>query len=95
METCKKAHHSEAFKKGLIARLNKIEGQIRGIKKMIEADKYCDDILNQLTAIKNALSGVQEELLAGHIRTCVFEQIKNGSTEVVEELTSTIRKMLR
>ncbi len=95
MEHCRKAHHSEEFKKDLISRLNRIEGQIRGIKKMIEENVYCDDILNQITGIRSALAGVQEKLLTGHIKTCVFDQIKEGKIEVVEELTETIRRMLR
>ncbi|MEJ5285202.1 MAG: metal-sensitive transcriptional regulator [Brevinematia bacterium] len=95
MNSCRKSHHSENVKKHLISRLNRIEGQIRGIKRMIEEDQYCDDILNQITAIRNALSGVQEELLSEHIKSCVFEQIKDGEKEVIEELTYTIRKMLK
>jgi len=95
MEHCRKAHHSPEFKEGLIKRLNRIEGQIRGIKRMIEEDVYCDDVLNQITSIRSSLAGVQEQLLAGHIQTCVFDQIREGNTEVVEELTETIRRMLR
>jgi DNA-binding FrmR family transcriptional regulator len=95
METCRKAHHSEEFKGGLIKRLDRIEGQIRGIKKMIQEDRYCDHILNQLTAVRSALSGVQEQLLLGHMHTCVLDQLKEGNTEVIEELSSTIRRMIR
>ncbi|MGC8765875.1 MAG: metal-sensitive transcriptional regulator [Brevinematia bacterium] len=95
MEHCRKAHHSKEFKDDLVKRLNKIEGQIRGIKNMIEKDAYCDDVLNQITAIRSALAGVQEKLLSGHIKTCVFDQIKEGKVEVVDELTQTIRRMLK
>lgn len=95
MENCRKAHHSEEFKKELVKRLDKIEGQIKGIKKMIEGNKYCDDILNQITGIRSALAGVQQNLLSGHIKTCIFDQIKEGKIEVVEELTTTIRRMLK
>lgn len=95
MNSCRKAHHSDKFKNELIKRLNRIEGQIRGIKNMISEDRYCDDILNQITAIRSALAGVQDSLLAGHIKTCVFDQIKEGRIEVVEELTNTIRRMLK
>ena len=95
MEHCRKAHHSLEFKQELIKRLNKIEGQVKGIKRMIEEDVYCDDILNQITGIRSALAGVQEKLLAGHIKTCVFDQIKEGKVEVIEELVETIRRMLR
>jgi len=93
--TCRKAHHSEEFKQGLVKRLDKIEGQIRGIKKMIQEDRYCDHILNQLTAVRSALASVQEQLLLGHMHTCVLDQLKEGDTSVIEELSSTIRRMLR
>lgn len=95
MEACRKAHHSPEFKQGLAKRLDRIEGQIRGIKKMIEEDRYCDHILNQLTAVRSALAGVQEQLLIGHLHTCVLDQLKEGDTEVIEELSSTIRRMIR
>ncbi len=97
MEHCsnKRAHHSKEFKENLVKRLNRIEGQINGIKKMIENDCYCDDILNQITGIRSALAGVQQLLLSGHIKTCVFDQIKEGNIEVVDELTQTIRRMLK
>ncbi len=94
MEHCRKAHHSREFKDKLISRLNKIEGQVRGIKNMIENDNYCDDILNQITSIRSALSGLQLELLKGHINTCVLDQIKEGDLQVIDELTKTIRKMV-
>jgi len=95
MNHCRKAHHSQEFKEKLIRRLNRIEGQIRGIKRMIEEDIYCDDVLNQITSIRSSLAGVQEELLIGHIKTCVFDQLREEKTEVVEELTETVRRMLR
>lgn len=97
MEHCsnKKAHHTNEFKEDLIKRLNKIEGQIRGIKKMIENDCYCDDILNQISSIRSALSGFQIELLKGHINTCVLEQLKEGQLSVIDELTKTIRNMIK
>lgn len=91
----KKAHHSKEFKESLVKRLNRIEGQIRGIKKMIENNCYCDDILNQISSIRSALSGVQIELLKGHINTCVLQQIKDGQIEVIDELNKTIRKMIK
>ncbi|GAB4221919.1 MAG: metal-sensitive transcriptional regulator [Spirochaetales bacterium] len=95
MDTCRKAHHSKEFKERLVRRLDRIEGQIRGIRKMIEEDRYCDHILNQLTAVRSAVSGVQEQLLIGHMHTCVLDQLKEGNTEVIEELSSTIRRMIR
>lgn len=91
----KEAHHSENIKKDLSNRLKKIEGQIRGINKMIEENIYCDDVLNQITSVKSALNGVSKMLLEAHIKSCVVEQIKNGEDEVVEELMETIKKMLK
>lgn len=82
-------------KKDLITRLNKIEGQIRGIKKMVEEDTYCDDVLNQVSSAKAALNGLSKALLERHINTCVIEKIKNDETEVVKELLATLNKMLK
>lgn len=95
MDTCRKAHHSDEFKQRLVKRLDRIGGQIRGIKKMIQEDRYCDHILNQLTAVRSALAGVQEQLLVGHLHTCVLDQLKEGDQEVIEEVSSTIRRMIR
>jgi DNA-binding FrmR family transcriptional regulator len=95
MDTCKQAHHSNEFKQNLVKRLDKIEGQIRGIKKMILEARYCDHILNQLTAVRSAVAGVQEQLLAGHMRTCVLDQLKEGDLEVIQELTTTVRRMVK
>jgi len=94
MQQCRKAHHSREFKDKLILRLNRIEGQVKGIKKMIESDCYCDDILNQITSIRSALAGVQMELLKGHINTCVLDQLKEGELNVIDELANTIKKMV-
>lgn len=97
MQHCsnKKAHHTKEFKENLIKRLNRIQGQINGIKKMIENDCYCDDILNQISSIRSALAGVQIELLKGHLNTCVLEQLKDGQIEVIDELSKTIRNMIK
>ena len=82
-------------KKALITRLNRIEGQVKGVKKMIEEDIYCDDVLNQISSIKAALNGLSKALLERHINTCVVDKIKNDDTEVLDELLSTINKMLK
>ncbi|MDN5303956.1 MAG: CsoR family transcriptional regulator, copper-sensing transcriptional repressor [Fusobacteriaceae bacterium] len=89
----KKEH--EKIKKNLNVRLNRIEGQIRGIKKMIENDLYCDDILNQISAVKAALNGVSKLLLKRHINTCVVNKIQNNDLEVIDEIIETINKMLK
>ncbi|TDT72252.1 DNA-binding FrmR family transcriptional regulator [Hypnocyclicus thermotrophus] len=85
----------EKIKKNLNVRLNRIEGQIRGIKKMIENDIYCDDILNQISAVKAALNGVSKVLLKRHINTCVVNKIQNNDLEVIDEMIETINKMLK
>lgn len=95
MKSNRKAHHSREFKDSIIKRLNRIEGQIRGIKKMIENDCYCDEILNQITSTRSALAGVQEKLLNEHIKTCIVERIKEEDLNVIEEVTSTIRRIIK
>ena len=91
----RKSHHSEKLKADLIARLNRIEGQIRGIKGMIEKDTYCDHVLNQISAVQSALHGVGKLLLAGHMRSCVVERIREGDLDVVDELLTTVNKLLK
>ena len=82
------------LKTDLSSRLNRVEGQVRGIKSMIEKDAYCDDVLNQLAAAQSALEAVSKLLLKNHIQGCVVEKIKNGDEEIVDELLITIGKML-
>jgi len=82
------------LKSSLSARLNRIEGQIRGIKGMVERDAYCDDILNQISAVQSALNSVSKLILKSHIKGCVINKIKNGENEVVDELIDTIGKLL-
>lgn len=89
------AHHSAEFKKDMKHRLNRIEGQIRGINRMIQEDIYCDDILNQIAAVQNALIAAGEKLLGAHIESCVVEQIQNGHIAVVDELMQTIKRLIR
>lgn len=91
----RKAHHSEDFKKKLINRMSRIEGQVRGIKKMIEEDSYCDDVLTQIAATKSALSAVSQQLFEAHLNSCILEQIHSGQDEVMDELKETVRKMLK
>ena len=81
--------------KDLIHRLNRIEGQIRGIKGMIERDAYCTDILTQVAAVSAALNSFNKELLAEHIRTCVIEDIKAGKEDTVDDLVDTIKKLMK
>ena len=91
----KKTYRNDEEKKKLITRLNRIEGQIRGIKKMVEEDAYCTDILIQVAAVNAALNSFNKELLASHIKTCVAEDIRNGKDETIDELVSTLQKLMR
>lgn len=91
----KTKHRSEQEHKLLINRLNRIEGQVRGIKNMIESDSYCTDILVQVSAVNAALNAFSRKLLYTHIRTCVADDIKNGNGETVEELVSTLEKLMK
>ncbi len=91
----KKAHHSYETKKRMVTRMNRIEGQIRGIKKMIENDVYCDDILHQFKSVESAINGVKIQLLEAHMKSCVVHQIQDGEIEVIDELLQTIKKMTK
>lgn len=91
----KTKQRSEQEYKSLIHRLNRIEGQVRGVRKMVESDAYCTDILTQVSAISAALSAFNRELLSNHIRTCVAEDLKQDKTESVDELIQTLQKMMK
>jgi DNA-binding FrmR family transcriptional regulator len=93
--THKTKERTEDEYKKLIHRLNRIEGQIRGIRGMVESDAYCTDILIQVSAVNAALNAFNKELLANHIRTCVTEDIRNGKDEVVDELVNTLQKLMK
>ena len=86
---------SEKAKKDLIARLNRIEGQVRGIKGMIEKDVYCDEVLNQISAVHSAMNSVSKLILNNHMKSCLVNRIQAGDLEVVDELLYTIEKMLK
>ncbi len=81
--------------KDLIHRPNRIEGQVRGIKGMVERDAYCPDILIQVAAVNAALNSFNKELLASHIRTCVTADIREGKEGTVEELVATLQKLMK
>lgn len=81
------------LKNDLTVRLNRVEGQIRGINNMIEKDAYCDDVLNQIAAAQSALESVSKLLLKNHIQGCVVDKIKSGDQEIIDELIVTISKM--
>ena len=79
----------------LLQRLSRIEGQVRGVRGMVENSAYCTDILTQVSAIQSALNAFSRELLGSHIRTCVVQDIQNGRLEVVDDLLSTIQKLMK
>ncbi|WP_219837458.1 metal-sensitive transcriptional regulator [Paenibacillus sp. R14(2021)] len=91
----RKSAHSQETKNSLIARLNRVEGQIRGIKGLIERDTYCDDVLNQIAAAQSALNGVGKLLLEHHMNSCVIDRIQQGDNDVVKELLITINKLMK
>ena len=89
-----KERSEEEYKK-LIHRLNRIEGQIRGIRGMVENHAYCTDILMQVSAVNAALNAFNKELLANHIRTGVTDDIRNGKEETIDELVYTLQKLMK
>jgi len=89
------SHHSEKTIHELISRMNRIEGQIRGIKGMIERHVYCDDILNQIASAQSALYGVAKLLLERHLKSCVVEQLEAGDRQVIDEVVRTIFKLMK
>ena len=86
---------SDEQKKSMLNRLKRIEGQIRGIQSMIESDAYCNDILIQSSAVVAAMNAFNREMLKSHIEGCVVRDIRNGDDEVIDELVSTIQKLMK
>ncbi|WNC13275.1 metal-sensitive transcriptional regulator [Brevibacillus brevis] len=85
----------DKIKSNLISRLNRVEGQIRGIRGMVEKDVYCDDILNQIAAVQSALNSVGKILLEGHMKSCVIDRIQQGDSDVIDELLKTMNKLMK
>ncbi len=92
---CKTKKREGEEYKSLMNRLSRIEGQVRGIRKMLESDAYCIDIITQVSAVSSALSAFNKELLSSHIKTCVANDIKVGNDEAVDELLHTLAKLLK
>lgn len=90
-----KTNRPQTLKQNLTTRLNKIEGQVRGVKKMIDNDEYCNDVMNQILSIKSALNSVNKIILENHINNCLVEKIKNNDKEVLEELMALISKIIK
>ena len=92
---CKHTERSGEERKKLINRLNRIEGQIRGIRAMVERDAYCPDILVQCSAVNSAINSFNKDLIASHIRHCVVRDVREGNDEVISELVETLQKLMR
>ncbi len=97
MENCceKTKKRADDEKRALINRLSRIEGQVRGIKSMVEDDKYCVDILTQTAAVSSAIGSFSREILEAHIRSCVIDGVKSGDNEKIEELISVIERFMK
>ena len=91
----KKTERPEDERRKLINRLNRIEGQIRGIRGMVEKDAYCTDILTQVAAVSAALNSFNKVLLSNHIKTCVTRDILEGKEDTVDKLVATLQKLMK
>ena len=89
----KSTHRTEEEKKTITKRLNIIEGQIRGVKQMIADDRYCDDVLTQMSAINKSIESLENSILKGHIENCVVREIKAGNTEIIDEVMELFRRL--
>lgn len=96
-ECCSKRtkYRTEEEYKALLHRLSRIEGQVRGVRRMVECNAYCTDILTQVSAINAALNAFNRELLSNHFRTCVTDDIKSGKEESIDEFVATLQKLMK
>ena len=92
---CRTKERNEKEFKDLMNRLKRIEGQVKGVQRMLEDNAYCPDIMVQVSAINNALNSFNKVLLAEHLKTCVVDDIKAGREDTIEELTETLKKVMR
>ena len=95
MNCCKKTYRNEEDKKRLLNRLSRIEGQIRGIRKMVEEDAYCIDIITQSSAASSAVTAFSREIAERHIRGCVSRGVRDGDDEVINELIETLGRLIK
>ena len=91
----RKKHRTEEERQALMNRLSRVEGQIRGIRRMLDEEAYCIDILNQVSAANCALNGFAAELLARHLRSCVADDVRSGGEEKLDEAIRTVRKLMK
>ncbi len=94
-ECCRQTERCNEEKKKMITHLKKAEGQVRGIEKMVEEDRYCIDIINQVSAIQASLQSFSRTLLERHIQTCVLTDVKDGKTEKLDELCNMLKNLMR
>ena len=92
---CRKRIRDEKEKRDLMNRLKRIEGQVRGLQRMLDEDAWCPDILTQASAVNSALNSFCKTLLASHLRTCVTEDIRAGHEETMDELMDTLQKLMK
>jgi len=92
---CRKKIRDDQERRDLMNRLKRIEGQVRGLQRMLEEDAYCPDILIQASAVNSALNSFCKVLLANHLRSCVTEDIRAGRDEAVDELVDTLQKLMK
>ena len=92
---CRHKQRSDAEYRALVNRLSRIEGQVRGIRGMVDKDVYCTDILVQVAAVSSALNGFTRELLSQHIRTCVADDLRSGGDEKLDELLKLLPKLMK
>jgi len=90
----RKSNYSEENKKKMVIRLNRIQGQVNGISKLIRKDTYYDDVINQIASIESALNGVKQLLIESHIKSCILEQIHDEKDKVIDEFLKTIRRLM-
>ena len=93
--TQKYKHREDAEFQNLLHRINRIEGQVRGVRRMLEEERYCIDILNQVSAIQASLNAFNRVLLTDHIKSCVVDDIRAGDEEVVDELCAALQKLMK
>lgn len=94
-DCCKKTLRTQEEQKKLLNRLSRIEGQIRGIKNMVESSSYCNDILTQSAAVTAAMNAFNRELIASHMKTCVARDLRAGNDAVIDELAQTLQKLMK
>lgn len=92
---CKTKHRTEEETRALLNRLSRIEGQLRGIRGMVEREAYCPDILTQTAAVSAAMNAFSRELLSSHIRTCVVQDVREGNEETIDELLNVMQRFMK